>query len=162
MNNATVANATTLTFAAPAVLDTSLNQQNCLLGGTISGLQFVPTSFGIRLKSARTGCTVDLPNVLVYNPIDTTCRAALTITTVSLPVGTATLAYGPVLMAAVGGTGSGYTWSASGLPAALAIDPLTGVISGTPAAGGTSSVTVTVTDSAGSSTSHVYVLVINP
>jgi hypothetical protein len=74
VNNATVASSTTLTFAAPAVLDASLNLQNCLLGGTISGIQFVPTSFGIRLKSARTNCTVDLPNVLVYHPLDTTCR----------------------------------------------------------------------------------------
>ena len=73
VNNATVASATSLTFVAPAVLDTSLNQQNCLLSGTISGHELVPTSFGIRLTSTRTGCTADLPNVLVYNPIVPTC-----------------------------------------------------------------------------------------
>jgi hypothetical protein len=74
VNNVVVANATTLSFAAPAVPDSSLNLQNCLLGGTISGVQLVPTSFGIRLKSARTTCTVDLPNVLVYHPLVTTCN----------------------------------------------------------------------------------------
>src|ERR1017187_3047010 len=77
VNNATVASATSLTFVAPAVLNSSLNQQNCLLPpppGTVSGTELVPTSFGIRLTSTRTGCTVDLPNVLVYHPIDPTCH----------------------------------------------------------------------------------------
>ncbi len=74
VNNANVANVNTLTFVAPAVLDSSLNKQNCTLGGTISGTQLVPTSFGIRLTSTRTGCTTDLPNVLVYHPLDPTCK----------------------------------------------------------------------------------------
>jgi len=161
INNATVANGTSLTFSAPAVLNSSLNQQNCLLGGTVSGTKFVATSFGIRLKSASTNCTVDLPNVLVYNPIDSTCRAALTITTPSLPAGTATVAYGPVAMAAVGGTGIGYTWSAAGLPAALVINSGTGVISGIPAVAGTFPVTVTVTDSATNTGSRTYSLQVN-
>jgi Putative Ig domain len=161
VNNAIVANANTLTFAAPAVLNASLNQQNCVLGVAVTGVKFVPTSFGVRLKSARTNCTVDLPNVLVYNPLDTTCTVALTITTDSLPAGTATVAYGPITMDAVGGTGGGYSWSASGLPAALTINSGTGVISGIPAAAGTSTVTVTVTDSAANTGSRTYSLVIN-
>lgn len=160
VNNATIANGTTLTFGAPAILNSSLNQQNCILGGSVSGVKFVPTSFGIRLKSSRTNCTVDLPNVLIYNPIDTTCRAPITITTGSLPNGTATVAYGPVTMTAVGGTGIGYTWSAAGLPAALLMSAA-GVISGTPAVAGGSTVTVIVTDSASNSTSRVYSLVVN-
>jgi hypothetical protein len=163
VNNATVANATSLTFSAPAVLNSSLNQQNCLTGGSISGIKFVPTSFGIRLTSTSTGCTVDLPNVLVYNPIDPTCRTALTITTPSLPAGTFTgvpVAYGPVTMAAVGGTGIGYVWSAGGLPGGLTINA-GGVISGTPTAAGTFTVTVTVTDSAANVGSRVYTLQVN-
>lgn len=43
------------------------------------------------------------------------------------------------------------TYSASGLPAGLTISPTTGLISGTPTAGGSSQVTVTVTDTAGAS-----------
>ncbi len=160
INNATVSNSSSLTFSAPAVQNISLNQQNCLIGGTVSGVKYVPTSFGIRLKSARTGCTVDLPNVLVYNPIDTSCRAPVTITTGSLPSGTATVAYGPVAMTAVGGTGVGYVWSASGLPAAMVISA-GGVISGTPAVAGTVSVTINVADSAANTASRVYSLVVN-
>jgi hypothetical protein len=160
VNNAIVANGTSLTFSAQAVPDSSMNQQNCLLGGTISGVKKVATSFGIRLTSARTGCSVDLPNVLVYNPIDTACHAALTITTGALPAGTNGVGYGPFTMTAVGGTGVGYVWSASGLPAAMVISA-GGQITGIPAAAGLSTVTITVTDSAANVGSRQYSLQVN-
>lgn len=51
-----------------------------------------------------------------------------------------------VANSATGGT-SPYTWSASGLPAGLWISASTGTISGTPNTAGTSTVTVTATDS---------------
>src|SRR5579883_463077 len=71
---------------------------------------------------------------------------ALTITTQSpLVGGTAGVAYSQPI-AAVGGAPP-YTWSATGLPAGLTIDPNSGTISGTPAAAGTFQVPVTVTDS---------------
>lgn len=49
---------------------------------------------------------------------------------------------------AEGGTAP-YTWSATGLPAGLAIASATGTITGTPTTAGTSNVTVTATDNAG-------------
>jgi len=69
----------------------------------------------------------------------------LAISTTTLPGGTVGTAYTATL-AATGGHGS-YTWSAAGLPAGLAIGASTGTISGTPTAGGTSNITVTVKDS---------------
>jgi hypothetical protein len=54
----------------------------------------------------------------------------------------------PVTMTASGGTGSGYTFTATGLPAGLSMAS-NGTISGTPTVSGTFSYTVTVKDSAG-------------
>ncbi|MFI7603424.1 beta strand repeat-containing protein, partial [Actinoplanes sp. NPDC049681] len=51
-------------------------------------------------------------------------------------------------LAATGGTGP-YTWTATGLPAGLTIDPVTGAITGILSMGGASTVTVKVTDTAG-------------
>ena len=53
-------------------------------------------------------------------------------------------------------SGSTLTWSATGLPAGLSIDPSTGSITGTPTTAGTSSVTVTATDGAGYSGSASF------
>jgi len=74
--------------------------------------------------------------------------AALAITTASLPAGTVGTAYTATTLAATGGTPP-YAWSvASGaLPGGLSISSA-GVISGTPAASGTFSVTLQATDSA--------------
>ncbi|HEY4248256.1 MAG TPA: rhamnogalacturonan lyase B N-terminal domain-containing protein [Lacunisphaera sp.] len=50
----------------------------------------------------------------------------------------------------IGSTETPVTFGATGLPAGLGIDPATGIISGTPGAAGTFSVTITATNSAGS------------
>jgi hypothetical protein len=60
-----------------------------------------------------------------------------------------------------GGTAP-YSWSAAGLPAGLTINAGTGVISGTPTAAGTSTVTVIIKDSFGATASKTYSLVIAP
>ena len=71
----------------------------------------------------------------------------LTISTTSLPSGTVGVAYIAAISAS-GGTAP-YTYSATGLPSSLSMNSATGAITGTPAASavGTSSVTITVTDS---------------
>jgi hypothetical protein len=77
----------------------------------------------------------------------------LSVLTSSLPSGVVGAPYTDQL-AAAGGTGSD-TWSisAGSLPAGLTLNGSTGVISGTPSAAGTASLTVTATDS-GSPVSH--------
>jgi hypothetical protein len=69
----------------------------------------------------------------------------LAISTASLPAGVVNLAYSAPL-AAAGGNGS-YTWTASGVPAGIAVNPSTGVVSGTPTRAGAFTMTVKVTDS---------------
>lgn len=155
VNNAIVANASQLSFTAPAITDDQLNTQNCVPEG---GTRRVATSFGIRLKNTRTGCIVDLPNVLIYNPADPTCSVA--ITTATLQAATLCAAYPGATATASGGTPP-YTWAASGLPPGMTINALTGQITGTPqlplaGPGGTTTVSVnlTVTDSTPSSSSR--------
>ncbi|MGC9667640.1 ExeM/NucH family extracellular endonuclease [Planosporangium sp. 12N6] len=60
----------------------------------------------------------------------------------------------PLTLSASGGTAP-YTWTATGLPAGLAISSA-GVVSGTPTAAGISSVVVTATDSTGASGSASF------
>ena len=84
----------------------------------------------------------------------------LAISTTSLPAATISVAYSTTL-AGTGGT-TPYTWSlASGsLPAGLSLAGSTGVISGTPSAGGAASFTVKLTDQAGRTTTAVLTLVV--
>ena len=72
----------------------------------------------------------------------------LKVTTTSLPGAIAGVPYSATLAAS--GGAAPYTWSlnSGSLPAGLTLDPSTGTITGTPAAPGTSTFTVAVTDSA--------------
>ena len=83
-----------------------------------------------------------------------------TITTALLPNWTVNRPYSATVQAS-GGSG-GYSWSATGLPTGLSINPSTGVISGTPTATGSYSATVTVQDSIGQTNSKSFSININP
>jgi arabinan endo-1,5-alpha-L-arabinosidase len=84
----------------------------------------------------------------------------LAITTSSLAGGVVTVSYSATL-AATGGTGTGYSWTASGgpLPAGLAL-ATSGILSGTPTTAGSFSFTAEVTDSSGASATASLSLVI--
>jgi hypothetical protein len=63
---------------------------------------------------------------------------------------------------ASGGSGSLYTYSATGLPAGLSIKPATGTITGTPTAAGDYAISVTVTDGSGNMGTGSVSLIVNP
>lgn len=83
----------------------------------------------------------------------------LTVTTTSLPAGALTATYSATL-AATGGTAP-YTWTATGLPTGLSVSS-SGAITGTPTALGVFTVSVTVTDSAGTTAAASLSLTVNP
>ena len=79
----------------------------------------------------------------------------------SLSAGTIGVAYAPVIFVASGGSGAGYTWSATGLPPGMSIDASSGALGGTPTAAGIFNPHFTVMDS-GNTTFSVYLsLIVN-
>ena len=81
--------------------------------------------------------------------------SSLSITTESLPNGRRNVAYSSTTVAASGGS-TPYTWIQTGLPAGLSINSSTGVISGTPTAGGLFNPIITVTDLCSQTASSTY------
>jgi hypothetical protein len=128
---------------------------NLSSAGTISG---TPTTAG---TANFTATVTDSSNRSASGALSIVVSPApLTITTSSLPAGTAGAAYSQTV-AASGGTG-GYSWSVSGaLPAGLSLSA-GGTISGTPTAAGTATFTVTVTDNSNHSASGALSIVVNP
>jgi hypothetical protein len=109
--------------------------------GTISGTPAVSGAFNYTVTvadSAGNKATINC-SVTVNPPVTATCLAITVIQGAAIV---------PVKMTASGGTGSGYTFSATGLPAGLSMGT-DGIISGTPTLSGTFAYTVTVTDSKG-------------
>jgi hypothetical protein len=118
--------------------------------GTITGTPSAPGKFTVSatVTDSAKATASQRYSVTIVAP-------AITITTTSLAVATVGTAYSATL-AATGGIPP-LTWSATGLPANLVISP-GGAISGTPAAPGSSTVTVTVKDSLGTTASKPFPL----
>jgi 5'-nucleotidase len=95
-------------------------------------------------ENAATGSGPGTGTVSVTNPGTQNATTGTAITAITLD--------------AAGGTAP-YTWTATGLPAGLAVSDA-GVVSGTPTAAGTSSVTVTATDSTGAAGSATFSFVV--
>jgi len=124
--------------------------------GLISG---TPTSantytFSIRVADAASQ-SATRSFTLTVNSVSTT----LAIQTPSLPAAQAGTQYAQALTA-TGGSGTGYTWMliSGQLPAGLALNTLTGVISGVPTAGVNATFTVQVADSVGATASRQFLI----
>jgi hypothetical protein len=135
--------------------------------GTSLATKFVSSSLLTATVPASLITTTGVVPVVVVNPgaasslpATFTVTPGLAITTTSLGGGQAGVFY----TATVTGTGGAppVLWSAVGLPASLAINAQTGVISGVPLQAGSFAVTVTLQDSVGGSVSARYSLVIAP
>jgi alpha-tubulin suppressor-like RCC1 family protein len=92
--------------------------------------------------------------------ISLTTPAAPTITTTTVPATTATLSYATAI--GLAGGSAPFNWSATGLPAGLAINPSTGVIAGKATVSGTYTLTVSVTDAFARTSSMVMPLSVHP
>ncbi|MGH9672486.1 MAG: Ig domain-containing protein, partial [Bryobacteraceae bacterium] len=127
--------------------------------GTLSGTPTLAGTYDFTIR------VTDSSGSFFDKAFSVTFASGLDITTTSpLPVGIVGVAYSQTFTA-VGGTGSGYTFSiVSGTPpAGLSIPPGGSALSGTPTtAGGPTMFMVRVTDSGGNTLDEVFALTINP
>ncbi|MFZ3265575.1 MAG: putative Ig domain-containing protein [Terriglobales bacterium] len=128
--------------ALPAGL--TLNTSTGQISGTSTGSVTGPINFTVKVTDAElpTGATATAALSI------TIAAAPLSVVTSSLPNGVAQSVYAGATLQAAGGV-SPYTWTVTpgSLPAGLSLNGSTGAISGTPTALGTTTFTVTVTDS---------------
>jgi hypothetical protein len=130
------------------------------------------------------GLTLDTTGVLTGNPlasgtftlnvtvrdvagVSATRNFTITVSAAPLRITSETQLPNPTLsepfshaITAVGGVAP-YTWSANGLPEGLAIDPVAGVITGTPTTAGPYSFTVRVSDSTRAASVELFRMVVN-
>jgi large repetitive protein len=175
---------TALSTSAPWTVTTNLNFStsiygsspqllNCnLVAGPTGVNPYQLTLTGMLEVVPTTAETASLPIIVTDNTgatatttLSITCNSTLKILGCSLDLTTQPLpnamkgnAYQHQMMCA-GGSGIGQTWSASGLVSGLSISTA-GLITGTPTSSGTSSFTITVTDSVGPPVSHAFSMVV--
>lgn len=119
--------------------------------GVVSG---TPTTAGVY---TATFTVTDAVGATASRAYTFTIRSAPSVATpASLPAGSVGTAYTTTTFTGSGGLAP-YTWSATGVPAGLTVSSA-GVLSGTPTATGTSTVVVTLRDSAGTTTTRTYSL----
>jgi hypothetical protein len=112
-----------------------------VLSGTPTDTVDSPFSLQVSVSDSATSPLVTTGTYTV-----TVAAPTVTVTTSQLVPGVVGVTYPPITLTATGGKGP-YTWSVTGLPGGLALNPATGVLTGTPAAGATYPLTFTATDS---------------
>jgi hypothetical protein len=133
------------------------------LNATTGVLSGTPTASGASTftitatDSNNPGLAGSRAYTLTVNAVST-----VTVSPTTLPNATANSAFN-VMLSATGGSGS-YTFAvtAGSLPSWLTLDATTGLLSGTPTSTGTSSFTITATDSSGVAGSQAYTLTVDP
>ena len=159
----------------------TVNGQNLATGSTIQWTTVNGTKVSLAaqlVQSAQLAATIPAAllttagtaQVAVANPAGVLTNqlpfnisiGSIAVSVVPLSNGTPGATYGPVTLAATGGTGS-YTWLQSGgsFPPGLGLDS-TGVISGNPTGPGVFSFSVRVTDSAGAKATGTFAITVTP
>jgi alpha-tubulin suppressor-like RCC1 family protein len=127
------------------------------LDGELTGVaDSVPTPTVISIAGGSTVDTMALGPTAFHTLAVT---ANLSVATTSLPTATVGAAYRAGLQAD-GGSGP-LRWSAAGLPPGLSIEPDSGLVSGTPTAGGSFEPSVTVTDHDGITASRTLTIAVD-
>jgi regulation of enolase protein 1 (concanavalin A-like superfamily) len=122
--------------------------------GVISGTPTASGSFTVTLSATNASGSGTKQLSVVINPNN---PPAPVISNTSLPAGTVNSAYNTSISA----TNNPTSYNATGLPAGLNVNTANGVISGTPTASGTFTVTLSATNAGGTGTKQLS-LVINP
>jgi O-glycosyl hydrolase len=135
----------TLTYSATGLPPgLSINSSTGLISGT-------PTTAGTYSVTVAATDTTGASGSASFTWTVGTTGNTVTVTNPGTQTGTVGTAASLQIHASDSATGQTLTYSATGLPAGLSINSSTGLISGTPTASGSSSVTVTATDGTGAS-----------
>jgi len=122
--------------------------------GVISGTATTTGSYTVEISASNAGGAGTASLALTVNP-DPNAPV------ISGPF-TVTAALGVAFSYQITASNTPTTYLASGLPAGLSIDPLTGLISGEPTAAGSSSVSITASNASGSDTKTLNITVLAP
>jgi PKD repeat protein len=115
------------------------------LTGAITGTPTIPGTYTVVITATNAAGTSTVTFTIVVAPA-TVAPVITSPTTATGTVGT------PLITYLIAATGLPTSYSASGLPAGLKVNPLTGAINGTPTVAGTFTIVLTATNSAGTST----------
>ena len=152
------------------------SEQLTASGGSGSGYTFAATGLPAGLSMSPSGLlsgspTSTAPYTMVVTVTDSdnatgsqtyagTVDPALVLSPSTLPVPTVGSPYSEQLTAS-GGSGTGFTFAATGLPAGLSMSS-SGLLSGTPSSTAPYTMVVTVTDSDNATGTHTYTLTVDP